>query len=50
MRMRVDTTLTGETAEWFEETREEYAEEHRDGRVPSRPEFVRLLLEDFDAD
>jgi hypothetical protein len=48
MSRRVDITLSGDDAEWFEAKRERYAEELRDGELPSRSEFTRLLLEDFD--
>ncbi|WP_153952313.1 hypothetical protein [Halosegnis longus] len=48
MTDRTDITLSGTTSAWFERKREKYAEEHRNGQMPTRAEFVRLLLEDFD--
>lgn len=47
--MRADITLRGETAERFEQLREEYGDRIRDGDVPTRPEFARLLMDEFDV-
>ena len=46
--MRIDITARSQTAKWFEESREAFGEEHRDGNPPSRTEFLRILLTDFD--
>jgi len=42
--MRVDVTLRGDDAEWFEKVREQIAEQ-RDGNKPSRAETLRLLMQ-----
>jgi len=42
--MRVDVTLRGDDAQWFERVREEIAEE-RNGNKPSRAETLRLLMQ-----
>lgn len=42
--MRVDVTLRGDDARWFEEVREQIAEE-RGGNVPTRAETLRLLMQ-----
>lgn len=45
MGRRTDITLTGDDVEWFEQVREEIAAE-RNGNKPTKPETVRLLLQD----
>lgn len=45
--MRIDITLRGDDAEWFEDRRET-AGERRNGNEPNRAEYLRLLLEDSD--
>jgi len=47
--MKVDITARSDTAEWFEEQRQQYGEEHRDGNIPNRTEFLRILLTEFDG-
>ena len=42
--MRVDVTLRGDDARWFEQVREKIAEE-RNGNKPSRAETLRLLMQ-----
>lgn len=45
---RKDVTLTGDTAERFEEQRERLSED-RIGDKISRPEFVRILMDSADV-
>lgn len=47
MKERIDITLTGDDATWFEETREEIASD-RNGNKPTRPEALRRIMEDSD--
>jgi len=42
--MRIDVTLRGDDAQWFEQVREQIAQE-RDGNKPSRAETLRLLMQ-----
>lgn len=48
MNERVDITLTGDDAEWFEECREQVADD-RGGRPPGNAELTRRLMEEFEA-
>jgi len=45
--MRVDPSLYGDSAERFEKLREKYGEESP-GSEPSRPEFVRMMMDVFE--
>jgi hypothetical protein len=45
--MRVDPSLYGDDASRFEELRERYGEESP-GTEPSRPEFVRVMMDVFE--
>jgi hypothetical protein len=45
---RVDLTLYGDDGAQFDEMRERFGEVHRNGNTPSRAEFARILMGDFD--
>lgn len=47
--MRVDPSLYGDDTQRFEELRERYGEESP-GTAPSRPEFVRVMRDVFEAE
>jgi len=47
--MRVDPSLYGDDARRFEDLREQYGEE-TPGSEPSRPEFVRMMMDVFEEE
>lgn len=47
--MRVDPSLYGADAKRFENLRERYGEE-TPGSEPSRPEFVRMMMDVFEEE
>lgn len=46
--MRTQITLYGDDSEWFEDYKQEVAEQ-RDGNEPSNAELLRMMMQRFDA-